>query len=138
MRGPLKSTSPRACVCSPIGFMARAPRTPPKPPWRIPDPSWTMASSVQIEEVAAAWLAKRDSGQWRDADQKALTLWLQASTAHRVAFVRLEAAWQAAQRLRALDTGTLPGEGPPPGYWRLSLFFDDALPPEAAAAQPDH
>src|SRR6267154_32333 len=120
MRGPLKSTSPRACVCSPIGFTVPAPRKSPKPPWQIPSSTWTMASSVQIEEVAAAWLAKRDSGQWRDADQAALTLWLHASTAHRVAFVRLEAAWQAAQRLRALGAGTLPGEVPAPGDWRLS------------------
>jgi len=91
-----------------------------------------MASSVQIEEVAAAWLAKRDSGQWRDADQTALTLWLHASTAHRVAFVRLEAAWQAAQRLRALGAGTLPGEVPAPGDWRLSPFFDNTAAPVSA------
>ena len=88
-----------------------------------------MASSVQIEEVAAAWLAKRDSGQWRDADQTALTLWLQASTAHRVAFVRLEAAWHGAQRLRALGAGSTPGEVPPPGHWRLSPSFENTSGP---------
>jgi transmembrane sensor len=47
-----------------------------------------------IEERASEWLARRDSGNWSDVDQTDLNDWLRASTAHRVAYLRLEAAWQ--------------------------------------------
>lgn len=75
-----------------------------------------MDSSNQIEESAAAWLARRDGGAWSDADQRSLTQWLQASTAHRVAFIRLEAAWNQARRLKALGAGAQPGVVPAPSH----------------------
>jgi transmembrane sensor len=62
----------------------------------------SMDSSIQIEKDAATWLAKRDGSNWTEADQAALDGWLQASTAHRVAFIRLQAVWQQALRLRVL------------------------------------
>lgn len=80
-----------------------------------------MESSVRIEETAAAYLAKRDSGEWSEADQAELNGWLQASTAHRVAFLRLEAAWQQALRLKALGAAAKPGVASPPHRWRLPL-----------------
>jgi transmembrane sensor len=61
-------------------------------------------NSAQIEECAADWLAKRESGSWSASDDAQLSEWLRASTAHRVALLRLEAAWQQANRLRALGT----------------------------------
>jgi transmembrane sensor len=61
-----------------------------------------MHGSIQIEEIAAAWLARRDGDGWSVADQAALTEWLDASTRHRVAYIRLEAAWQQTRRLKAL------------------------------------
>jgi transmembrane sensor len=65
---------------------------------------------------------------------------LQASTAHRVAFLRLEAAWQHANRLKALGAGAKHGVVPPPGEWRLPPFSEsgagrDRQPPAAALAQ---
>jgi transmembrane sensor len=71
-----------------------------------------------MELAAAAWLARRDREEWNDADQAELHAWLSASTAHRVAFIRLQAAWQQAGRLKALASGTtkngalLPGDRP--------------------------
>jgi len=62
--------------------------------------------SVQIEKTAAAWLARRDRGNWGAADQAQLDAWLQASTAHRVAFIRLDAAWKQALRLNTFTAGT--------------------------------
>ena len=59
-----------------------------------------------MELAAAAWLARRDREEWSDADQAELHAWLSASTAHRVAFIRLQAAWQQAGRLKALAAGT--------------------------------
>ncbi|MCC4593735.1 DUF4880 domain-containing protein, partial [Xanthomonas campestris pv. cannae] len=54
-----------------------------------------------IEARAAAWLARRDRGDWTDARQARLDAWLAAATAHRVAFLRLQAAWQESGRLQA-------------------------------------
>lgn len=59
-----------------------------------------------IEARAADWIAERDrsGGQLGEDRQTALDGWLSASTAHRVAFLRLYQAWQRADRLRALQS----------------------------------
>lgn len=59
-------------------------------------------TSLQIEETAAAWVARRESGDWRADDQAALDAWLNASTARRVAFLRLHATWDRLSRLSRL------------------------------------
>jgi transmembrane sensor len=64
-----------------------------------------MQDSIRIEEIAAQWLARKDCEEWSDADGAALTAWLDASIAHRVAYIRLEAAWRQARRLKALAGG---------------------------------
>jgi transmembrane sensor len=75
-----------------------------------------MGSHRQIEQAAAAWLVSRDREEWNDSDQAELHAWLSASTAHRVAFIRLQTAWQQAGRLKAHAAGMtkngalLPGE----------------------------
>lgn len=75
-----------------------------------------MASHAEIERAAAAWLARREAG-WSDAEQAAFAAWRAASTAHRVAWIRIEAGWQRAARLNALGAGLPPGEVPAPGAW---------------------
>lgn len=56
-----------------------------------------------IEAEAAAWLARRDAAeQWNDADEQALQAWTVQSPAHRVAWLRLDAAWQRTARLPAV------------------------------------
>jgi transmembrane sensor len=86
-------------------------------------------SAKEVEEQAAAWLIKRDSERWTAADQQALEQWLDASTAHTVAFIRLESAWQRTGQLKALGAGTPRGEVPSPDDWQLSAVFRT---PEAA------
>lgn len=77
-----------------------------------------MGSHRQIEQAAAAWLVRRDREEWNNSDQAELHAWLSASTAHRVAFIRLQTAWQQAGRLKAHAAGMtkngapLPGDGP--------------------------
>jgi len=83
-----------------------------------------MESSIQIEERAAEWLAKRDSANWSASDEAALDAWLEQSTLHVVAFVRLEAAWNQALRLKALSASVPPGTVPLPEEWQLTPFFD--------------
>jgi hypothetical protein len=43
--------------------------------------------------------------RWSAADQARLDQWLNASTLNRVAFLRLELAWEDAARLKALGAG---------------------------------
>jgi transmembrane sensor len=72
-----------------------------------------MASSRNaIEERAARWLQKRDDAGWSVEDDAHLSQWLDADTNHRVAFLRLEAAWGELSRLRAVGAGFPRGRVP--------------------------
>jgi transmembrane sensor len=62
--------------------------------------------SLQVEKTAAAWLARRDAGNWNSRDEAKLATWLDASTAHRVAYLRLEAAWERARHLKVNAANT--------------------------------
>lgn len=65
-------------------------------------------SAADIERQAAGWLTRRDGGAWSAADQAALDRWIGEATAHRIAWLRLEAAWARADRLRASDLAVEP------------------------------
>lgn len=78
----------------------------------------------QIDAAASAWLIRRDAGSWSAVDQACLEEWLNASTLNRVAFLRLELAWEDAARLKALGAGVPGDRPPPPGHWNLTPFFD--------------
>lgn len=81
-----------------------------------------MASSRQIEQTAAGWLARRDGESWDSDSQAVLEAWLVESTAHRVAFLRLESAWIHSGRLKALGAGVPVGVIPMRGQWSRSPF----------------
>lgn len=98
-----------------------------------------MTSSREIEHVAARWLAQRDGDDWNEREQRRLDAWLDASTAHRVAFVRLDAAWQQSGRLQALGAGWRASGAPPRGHWvspRTGVAEDPErdVPPSATRA----
>jgi len=105
-----------------------------------------MVSSRQIEQTAAAWLAKRDSGYWQADEQSSLEAWLAESTAHRVAFLRLEAAWAHSGRLQALGAGLPAGTLPARGQWSrapsnrqgagATASAGDSTPPRPGAMEP--
>ena len=61
-----------------------------------------MSSTTRIEARAAEWIAERDGDAWSHQRERDLDAWLEESVAHRVAYLRLHAAWQRADRLRAL------------------------------------
>jgi transmembrane sensor len=84
--------------------------------------------SRQIEDRAAGWLAKKDGGAWGAADEAALTRWLGESSAHLVAYLRLEAGWEKSARLNAFGAGAPGSEVPARGTWRASPFFEDHRP----------
>jgi len=71
--------------------------------------------SEAVEREAADWFARRESDAWTAADETLFDEWLAQRTAHRIAFIRLQSAWQRAGRLRALSTGMTGGVIPPRG-----------------------
>jgi transmembrane sensor len=84
----------------------------------------TSGGSVeQIEKAAAAWLLKRESPQWSATDEAALEQWLQASTSHRVSFIRLRSVWQEAGRLKVVSGAFPAGHVPPRGAIGRAPFF---------------
>ena len=80
-----------------------------------------MAAGTQTEQVAAAWLARLDRDGWSVGTQAELEAWLDADIAHRVAYLRLHAAWDESGRLAALGAGWQGSEPPPRGHWRAAF-----------------
>jgi transmembrane sensor len=60
------------------------------------------ARANDVESQAADWLERKISGSWSEKDQAALEHWLTGSSGQRLAFLRLSAAWNYADRLAAL------------------------------------
>jgi len=82
-----------------------------------------LTKSERTEAAAAGWFARRASGRWTELDEAAFEAWLQAETANRIAYIRLEAAWNEAARLKALGAGVAVGVIPPRGSWGDTRFF---------------
>src|SRR5690606_5824072 len=93
-----------------------------------------MDSSIRIERAAAAWLARRDADGWVARDQDELDDWLAASTAHRVAWLRLQAAWRESGRLKALGAGLPAGQVPVRGRWAAPAQAGHAADPRPSVA----
>ncbi len=66
------------------------------------DGELSLACAEDIEAMASQWLARRVTDSWSEADESALNTWLVQSPAHRIAFLRLDAAWSYTSRLGAL------------------------------------
>jgi transmembrane sensor len=62
-----------------------------------------MLAATTVDEQAALWLQKRKFWSWREEDQSAFDAWLAESSSHEISYWRLEAAWEATQRLSALQ-----------------------------------
>jgi len=60
------------------------------------------SSAREIKARAAAFLERRDCAEWGPDDQVALAAWLAESSAHRIAYLRLNVAWSRTERLAAL------------------------------------
>jgi transmembrane sensor len=55
-----------------------------------------------IEQEASSWLAARDARTPSPEEEASFNYWLDADIRHRVAYLRLEAAWKRSDRLRAV------------------------------------
>jgi len=102
-----------------------------------------MTDHKKIEQIASDWIVRRSNpeGTWSAADQDALEHWLGESTAHKVAYVRLDVAWVRANKLRALGGHAGAGVVPQTEVWQKSPFFAQRLAIErlgkAAPVAPD-
>lgn len=85
----------------------------------------------RIEEAAAHWFARQHSDAWTDADQAQFQTWLDASTAHRIHYLRVVTTWEQSARMKALSAGVSPGEIPPRDSWGDQRF------PGGSAAQAE-
>jgi transmembrane sensor len=81
-----------------------------------------MESREHAESAAAAWIARREGDDWSAADQVELEAWIRATTDNRVAWLRLNAAWQQTTRLKSLSTTVTAGTVPTPDEIRLPFF----------------
>jgi transmembrane sensor len=95
-----------------------------------------MDSPGQIKDAAARWFARRGSEGWSPQDEAELSRWLAASTGNQIAYLRLEAAWQAADRLKVLGAGFERGAVPGLEDFRASPFFKHVAGKQAPAPEP--
>ncbi|MFS2026162.1 FecR family protein [Massilia sp. CT11-137] len=82
-----------------------------------------MSKHLDIERQAAAWLARKDGDNWSAVDQAQLDQWLALATAHRVAYLRLAAAWSRTDQLVPGATApAAPSPRPLPRFsqWRIA------------------
>lgn len=77
---------------------------------------------ANIDTAAGDWFARRQSDEWTPELHVRLEHWLEESPLHRVAYLRIEHAWERAERLKVLATGDR-RRIPPPGSWAKSPFF---------------
>lgn len=82
-----------------------------------------MDSLADIKDTAARWIARRSSESWSATDDTELAQWLNASTGNVIAYMRMEAAWQQANRLKALGAGFERGTVPSMEDLQASPFF---------------
>lgn len=61
-----------------------------------------MNRAAEIEEAAALWIVRQESGEWSTEDDSALAAWLDEHMAHKAAFWRLRHGWATADRIGAL------------------------------------
>ncbi len=93
-------------------------------------PGPTSVSSTAIEEAASDWLQRQRFWNWDAAAQSDLDAWLAQSLAHKLAYWRLEAAWDRTERLQVLR----PIKKPAPRIARPHRSWHFALGAVAAAA----
>jgi transmembrane sensor len=64
------------------------------------------AKTINME--AAGWIERQDQAGWSEADQALFGAWLNQSTAHFIAYHRMQDTWQRSEKLVVLRTQTTP------------------------------
>jgi transmembrane sensor len=89
-----------------------------------------------VEATAAEWLARRDAGSWGADDECCLQAWLDEATTHRIAWLRLNVAWERADQMHALPAAAAEGVSTTPSAqaWSNERRRSRSRKPWAAAA----
>ncbi|HVP83926.1 MAG TPA: FecR domain-containing protein [Rhizomicrobium sp.] len=66
-----------------------------------------MTDHATIEHQASAWIERRDMGEWSAETQSQFDGWMNEALEHRIAYWRLEAAWNRTERMAALRPADL-------------------------------
>jgi len=82
-----------------------------------------MDNLEQTNDLAAQWLVRRTSARWSEEDESTLNAWLAASPHNAVAFLRLQALWREADKLKVLGAGFKGQPMPRVGELKSSPFF---------------
>ncbi len=87
----------------------------------------SLAEAIRVE--AADWILKRRMEKsWSEQDQQNLDAWRARSTAHLLAYLRLEAAWKQTDRLAALRGPMRSPPTPSKSRWRSLALLSAVLP----------
>jgi transmembrane sensor len=89
-------------------------------------PELTTMSSTEIEVAASTWFAKQQAEGWTPQRQFEFDAWLNESTAHRIAFLRVSEAWKRFGDLDAPTMNRTPGAIPERGGWVWCSLPQDA------------
>jgi len=95
-------------------------------------PRRPQTKAQDADTSAAAWLDKRDRGGWTEEDEAAFEAWLNEESIHRIAYWRVEEAWDRTQRLAALNLRTAWRQSKSPSFFRIAAVL--TLVAAAAAA----
>ncbi len=94
-----------------------------------------MSARERAESGAADWIGRRERSDWGAANQAELDAWIAASTDNRVAWLRLNAAWESSRRLRSLVSTGSAYAVPKPEEVRLPFFGAEPRESPAAAVE---
>jgi transmembrane sensor len=99
-----------------------------------PNPDMQKATRGAIEARAADFLQRRRFWSWTEQDQAELDFWLDQSSAHRIAFLRLKAGLDRMERLAALSLSKSAFAAPAASAWVSVLISIPVMATAAAAA----
>jgi transmembrane sensor len=80
----------------------------------------------EVKAAAADWFERRNFWDWTADNEAAFAEWLNASFAHRAAYVRVEAAWKRTERLTVFKS-SVRREPQPPQRERTRFWFAGAV-----------
>jgi transmembrane sensor len=95
-------------------------------------------SNAEIEAEAAAWFAKREAEGWTTEHQRELDAWLEQSTAHRIAFLRVCEAWRRVGELGSLTADRAAAEIPERGAWIWPSLPQETAKPSIGPHRENH
>lgn len=62
-----------------------------------------MANSKDIDNAAADWFAMLDRGELGNMEKAEFEDWINSDLAHRIAYLRVEAAWEKSEKLKSIN-----------------------------------